>query len=386
MYRLNDEQNALIDRVTKVADAVIGPNAAAVDREGTFPRAGIDALAADGLLGLTVPAEYGGLGQGMRTAVAALDVVGQRCASTGMVTLMHLCGVACYAAAAGSSPDADDALRAVAAGRHLSTLAWSEKGSRSHFWAPVSQAAQEGDRVTLTALKSWVTSAGQADGYVVSTRAPGGAAPTDSTLYLVVREDAGFEVAGPWDSLGMRGNASAPMNLKECEIGAGRALSEPGQGFPRMMEILPCFALGNAAISVGIAEAAVQSTTKHLTGQGFEHLGGSALAELPNLRARLAQMRIETDKARAHLGAILDAVEAGDPAAQLLVLEAKPAASDAAMRVTDLAMQACGGAAFSRHLSVERNFRDARAASVMAPTSDVLHDFIGKALCGMPLF
>ena len=70
----------------------------------------------------------------------------------------------------------------------------------------------------------------------------------------------------------------------------------------------------------------------------------------------------------------------------LAVLAAKPSASGAAMAVTDLAMQACGGAAFSRHLSVERNFRDARAASVMAPTNDVLHDFIGKALCGMPLF
>jgi alkylation response protein AidB-like acyl-CoA dehydrogenase len=97
-------------------------------------------------------------------------------------------------------------------------------------------------------------------------------------------------------------------------------------------------------------------------------------------------MRIATDKARAHLTSVLDAVEAGDPMAQLYVLEAKPSASAAAKEVTDLALEACGGAAFSRHLTVERNFRDARAASVMAPTTDVLHDFIGKALCGMPLF
>jgi alkylation response protein AidB-like acyl-CoA dehydrogenase len=97
-------------------------------------------------------------------------------------------------------------------------------------------------------------------------------------------------------------------------------------------------------------------------------------------------MRIETDKARAHLVKTLDAAESGDPSAMLLVLESKAAAADTALEVTDIGMRACGGAAFSKHLSVERNFRDARAMSVMAPTSDVLHEFIGRALCGMELF
>jgi alkylation response protein AidB-like acyl-CoA dehydrogenase len=69
-----------------------------------------------------------------------------------------------------------------------------------------------------------------------------------------------------------------------------------------------------------------------------------------------------------------------------MVLESKAAAAESAIKVTDLGMQACGGAAFSRHLSLERNFRDARAGSVMAPTSDVLQEFIGRALCGMELF
>jgi alkylation response protein AidB-like acyl-CoA dehydrogenase len=183
----------------------------------------------------------------------------------------------------------------------------------------------------------------------------------------------------------MRGNDSAPMTLQDCRIAAERALSEMGQGFPQMMQILPWFTLGNAAISVGIAEAATGATTGHLTHARLEHLG-STLADLPNLRARLARMRIETDRARAHLVSVLDAVENPSDATMLMVLEAKPAASETAVHVTDLAMQACGGAAFSKHLSVERNFRDARAAGVMAPTSDVLHDFIGRALCGMPLF
>src|SRR5690348_4537468 len=137
MYRLTPEQQKIVDNVKKVADEAIGPKAADIDQNGSFPRAGVTALGQAGLLGLTVPKEFGGMGEGMRTMAAALDEVAQRCASTAMVYLMHICGVACYVA----KPEvAGQHLRDSAAGKHLSTLAWSEKGSRSHFWAPISQA------------------------------------------------------------------------------------------------------------------------------------------------------------------------------------------------------------------------------------------------------
>ena len=382
MYRLDEEQTARIEDLRRVADEQIAPHAADVDEEARFPREALDVLARSGWLGLTIPTDYGGQGQGMRVACAALDEIAQRCASTAMVYLKHVCGCACYTAHADGH---EDTLRQVADGDHLSTLAWSERGSRSHFWAPVSQAKQDDGQVVLRARKSFVTSAGVADGYVVSTRIPAEMEVTDTILYLVRNDDEGFRVSGAWDSLGMRGNASAPMVLEDCQIPAERALCEPGQGFPRMLEVLPWFNLGNAATSVGIAEAATLATTRHLTAARLEHMD-SRLADLPNLRARLAQMRIETDRARAHLVSALDAVESNAPNAMLLVLASKAAAAEAATRVTDLGMQACGGAAFSKHLTLERNFRDARAAGVMAPTSDVLPDFIGRALCGMELF
>lgn len=381
MYRLNEDQEKIVAKVREIADTHIGPKAAEVDQSGVFPREAIDALGAAGLLGLTVPKEHGGMGEGLRTLAAVLDEIGQRCASTAMVYLMHNCGVACYA-----GMGAAQYLRDSAAGKHLSTLAWSERGSRSHFWAPVSQAQQNGSGVVIDAEKSFVTSAGHADGYVVSTRSAGGTSPVDTMLYLVLKDDAGMTTSGPWNSLGMRGNASAPMSLKGVHVAEDRAMSPANQGFPTMLQtVLPVFNIGNAAISIGVSEAATGSTTKHLTGSTFEE-SQTKLADLPNLRARLAQMRIETDKARSHLVGVLDAAESGSPTALLMILESKAAAGDTALNVTDLGMKTCGGAAFAKHLSVERNFRDARAMSVMAPTSDVLHDFIGKALCGMELF
>jgi alkylation response protein AidB-like acyl-CoA dehydrogenase len=384
MYRLNEDQQRIVAGAAAVADRELAPRAAEVDRAAAFPGESIAALGASGLLGLNVPEEHGGLGQGPRTAAAVIDALAQRCPSTAMIYLMHLCGVACYAAAPERTARL---LEAAAAGRHLSTLAFSEKGSRSHFWAPVSHATGSGNgAVQISAQKSFVTSAGHADGYVVSTRAARSAAPVESTIYLVLKEDTGVTVSGAWRGLGMRGNASAPMTLDGVSVGADRALTAEGKGLDLMLNVvLPLFQVGTAAVGIGIAEAAVQATIAHVTHARFEE-SNSSLADLPTLRAQIARMRIETDRARAHLGAVLDALEAPGPATQLLVLEAKASGTEAAAAVTEIAMRTCGGAAFGGAHGIERLFRDARAPIVMAPTSDVACEFIGRALCGMEVF
>jgi alkylation response protein AidB-like acyl-CoA dehydrogenase len=382
MYRLTPEQLPIVQRIADLADQHVAPDAARLDRESAFPRESLTALGAQGFLGLTVPAAFGGLGQGVGVMTAALDEIARRCASTAMVYLMHLCGVACYATA---SDKTAAHLQAAARGQHLSTLAFSESGSRSHFWAPVSRARSGSGGLRLDARKSFVTAAGEADGYVVSTLDAGATQPFESTIYLVLRGDPGVGVQGAWTGMGMRGNASAPMIFSDVEVGVDRALTGPGKGLDMMLGVvLPVFQVGTAAVAIGIAEAAVQATQHHLTTTRLEHLG-SSLAEMPTLRARLAQMRIETDRARAHLVSVLEALERPGPATQRLVLEAKAAATEAAVTVTDLAMRTCGGAAFAGALGLERLFRDARATIVMAPTSDQAYDFIGRALCGLEL-
>ena len=132
-------------------------------------------------------------------------------------------------------------------------------------------------------------------------------------------------------------------------------------------------------------KAAVNATASHLSATGFEHTS-SQLRDLANLRSRLADMSVRTEQSRALLAHTVGLMEAPTEMTPLYVLQSRLAAIEAAVDVTDLAMKACGGAAFSKHLGIERLFRDARAGWVMAPTADHLRDFIGRALTGMPLF
>jgi alkylation response protein AidB-like acyl-CoA dehydrogenase len=205
-------------------------------------------------------------------------------------------------------------------------------------------------------------------------------------VFLVRRTAPGVKVAGAFDGLGLRGNESAPVSLTDVGVAADDLISPMGEGATTILQVvLPWFSIGTAAMSNGLCRAAVAATTAHLGGTTFTHTG-SQLRDLPNLRARLAEMAVRTEQSRALLGHTLDHIDSGSAAAPLIVLQARLAALQAGSDVTDLAMKACGGAAFSKQLPLERVFRDARAGWVMSPTVDHLLEFSGRALTGLPLF
>jgi alkylation response protein AidB-like acyl-CoA dehydrogenase len=372
-------QPTYLEQLDRIIQETIAPSAIEIDRAGSYPRAALDALRAAGLLGLVSAAEVGGLGQAHRAAAQVIGRIAEHCASTAMVVCMHYCATVVLEA---YGPR--DVREAIAQGRHVSTLAFSESGSRSHFWAPTSTAAKVDGSVQLDAKKSWATSAGQADSYVWSSRPL--AAEGASSIWFVPSKSAGLHVTAPFDGLGMRGNASSPITAEGVKISEAALLGEDGKGFDVMMGVvLPYFNVINAAVSLGISESAVQKAAAHLQTTRFEHLNQS-LAESPINRTHLAKARIKADLLRTLLDDTLTALEQGRADAMLRVLEIKAAGGETATEVTELAMRVCGGAAFRKEVGVERCFRDARASTVMAPTADALYDFIGKALTGLPLF
>jgi alkylation response protein AidB-like acyl-CoA dehydrogenase len=364
--------------VQAAVDTVVAPSAARVDAEAAFPRESIEALARAGALGILSATEVGGSARGLRAAATIIEQLASACGSTAMVVLMHYAAVPVIEAHAPREPR-----EAIAAGRHLTTLAFSEAGSRSHFWAPLSTAKQVNGHVRLDAQKSWVTSAGQADSYVWSSQAL--AAGAGMTLWLVPARSAGLSESGSFDGLGLRGNSSTPVAASNVQVAHSAMLGNDGAGLDVALSlVLPNFLVLNAAFSLGLMEATASETAAHLNTTRLEHLD-QTLAQQQTVRLDFARLRLQVDQTRAFLEDTLDALEAGRADAMLRVLEVKAVASEASLQVTDLAMKLCGGAAFRKELGIERRFRDSRAARVMAPTTDALLDFVGRAALGLPL-
>ena len=322
-------------------DALAGKAASAADvtdRQGQFPAEVITAFLGSGLAGLTSALEVGGSGGGVREASAVVERISRACGSTAMIVAMH------YSAAAVIEAFCDGSFRkAVATGNALATLAFSEAGSRSHFWAPMSTARRDGDAAVLDASKSWITSSGHADLFVWSSQALAG---EGSSIWLVPRNSAGIASAAPFDGLGLRGNDSAQVTGECVRIPAANLMGEDGKGADIMLgTVLPIFSVLNASAGLGLMTGAVERTVAHASATNFEHLDQS-LSRFPTIRAYIARMQLKTDMVRALLADTINALENPSDVTMLRVLEVKAAAGEMATEVTDLAMRVCGGAAF----------------------------------------
>ncbi len=368
-----------LEKLNTIVRDIIEPSALITDRDAVFPRAAIVALGDSGLLGLISAIKVGGMGLGLVDAVRVIEIIAQACPSTAMVVTMHYCGTTVV-----EKLGADSIRREIAAGRHLTTLAWSDVGSRSHFWASVGTAHQDGESYLLNCDKTMVTSAGEADSYVWSSspvKAVGA-----STLWLVDSKSEGISQPKLFDGMGLRGNSSSPLSCKMLSLPGSAMLGNDGGGFDIMLEdVLPVFSVLIASCSLGIMDASLERARAHVSACKLEHLG-STLSDLPTIRAYLARAHIRADMTRTLRDDTVVALASERADGMLRVMQTKAAAAEAALEVTDVVMRVCGGAAFRKDIGVERYFRDARAASVMAPTSDMLFDFIGKAVCGMPVF
>ncbi len=365
--------------LSAVIERTVGPQATEIDRTGTYPRDGVRALGDAGLLGLLSAPGVGGSGESLAAAAHVVEVLAGRCGSTAMVVLMHYAAVAAIEA---HGPR--DVRCAIARGDHVSSLALSETGSDSHCWVPLGTAtACDGDTVQLDARKSWVTSAGHADSYVWSSR------PVNRdgamSLWLVPSAAAGLGV-GRYNGLGLRGTASSPVSGVGVVVPAGARLGDDGAGLDIALRTsLQSLLVLHAAFSLGVMAALVADAAAHLTRTRLQHLG-QTLAQQPVSRATFAQLCIRTDAVRAFLQDTLAAVGTGRADAMLRVLEVKAIATEAAAEVADGVLKLCGGAALRKELDVERRVRDLLAAGAMAPTTDALHDFVGRACLGLPLF
>ncbi|HEX4280909.1 MAG TPA: acyl-CoA dehydrogenase family protein [Solirubrobacteraceae bacterium] len=370
--------DSVLAEVRDLAGSRIAPSAAEIDRESRFPDEQLRALGEVGALGLLVPREHGGAGAGLVALAAACEAIGGACASTGMVFLMHSVSAATVAGGGGKS--AARLLAGMSSGEVLGTLAFSERGTGAHFYAPELRAERRDGSVHVSGRKAFVTSGGHADAMLVLLQSEG-----EGLDCFVVRQDApGVRFEGHWEGLGMRGNSSIAVELEDVGLDDDARIGEAGGAADLVFGVVaPTFLVGLAAVNVGIAQAALSSALEHATSRRYPD--GSALVEVATVQHALADMDIAVRAARTLLQEAARLGDSGDEGALVPLMEAKILCTDVAARVTQAALEVCGGQGYTPALPIERHLRDARAGAVMAPTNGVLRTWSAKAIAGLPV-
>jgi alkylation response protein AidB-like acyl-CoA dehydrogenase len=372
------DTSAVLAEVQDIAQAQIAPRAVEIDGESRFPEENARALAEIGALGLLVGPEHGGSGGGLGALAEACETVGGACASTGMILLMH--NVAAATVAGGGGPFADELLRRMARGDALGTLAFSERGTGSHFYAPELRAERRAGSIYVNGRKAFVTSGGHADVMLVLLQGEG----EDLDCYAVEKTAAGVTFDGRWDGLGMRGNSSIAVEFDEVTVDPNAVIGEAGGGANLVFGVVaPTVLVGLAAVNLGIARAALEAAVEHAGSRRYPD--GSSLAEVPTVQHGLANMDLKARAARALLHEAAAKADAGDADALVPLMESKVLCTDTAAEVTQSALEVCGGQGYTTSLPIERHLRDARAGAVMAPTNGVLRTWSGKAIAGLPV-
>lgn len=378
-WTVSGDVQDVVRAIRAVAADEAGDRAAHTDRERAFPATAMARLGNERALGLVVPSEHGGVGGGLRALADACEALGAACASTAMVFLMH--SVAAATVADGAGELAVDLLTEMAAGRSLGTLAFSERGTGAHFYAPELQAVRDNGGMRISGRKSFVTSAGHADVYLVLVQSDAG---DGLDCYAVRREQQGVSFDGTWQGLGMAGNSSVAMEFADVQVGEVDQIGGGGAGADLVFSVVaPYFLVGLAAVNVGIASAARDTATDHAARPRYAD--NTALAEIQMIQHSLADMDIAVRSAQLLVQEAARLGDSGDEGALVPIMEAKVAATETAATVTHRALEVCGGQGYTPALPVERHLRDARAGAVMAPTNGVLRNWIGKALAGLPV-
>lgn len=366
----------------KICKVVIAPLAVEIDRDRRFPKEAFQAFSKSGLLGLLVPKEFGGLGGTLEDLVAVNEMIATSCGATAMCFLMHNCGTAVIVAKANADHQ-DRYLRPIAAGEKIGTLAFSETGTGAHFYSPEIKAQAEDNGFILSGRKGFVTNGEQADFVIVLTNA---SKPELGLDMLIVDTDSpGVRFEGEWDGMGLCGNNSIAMVLDQVIAPASQLVGGEGDGLGLIFQVVaPTFILGVASVNNGLSRGAYILALEHAKSRIYSD--GRALADIQAIQFYLSDMFGLVESSSLFTRDAASGAVQGREGVILNVMQSKVTAAESVVKVTNLAMQVCGGQGYSRTMPVERYLRDARAGSVMGPTTEVLKEWVGKSVAGISLF
>ena len=375
-FALGENADMIRETTQRFATDKIAPLAARIDAEDWFPRELWPAMGELGLHGITVPEEYGGLGLGYLEHVIACEEVSRASASIGLSYGAHS-NLCINQIARWASPEQKAKyLPKLVSGEHVGSLAMSEAGAGSDVVSMKLKAEAVQGGYVLNGTKFWITNAAYADTLVVYAKT--GEGSRGITTFLIEKDMPGFSIGQKIDKMGMRGSPTAELVFDDCEVPEENIMGPLNGGVGVLMSGLDYERTVLAGIQLGIMQACLDVVLPYLRER---HQFGKPIGAFQLMQAKVADMYVALNSARAYVYAVARACDAGkttrfDAAGAILL------ASENAFKVAGEAVQALGGAGYTKDWPVERFLRDAKLLDIGAGTNEIRRMLIGRELIG----
>ncbi len=375
-FELGEDVGALRDTVHRWAQERLKPMAGDIDRKNEFPHELWAEMGGLGLLGITVPPDYGGAGMGYLAHVVAVEELARASASVALSYGAHSNLCVNQIALNGTSAQKARYLPRLLSGDHVGALAMSETGAGSDVVSMQLRATRRDDRYVLDGTKFWITNGPDADVLVVYAKSDPDAGSRGITAFLVEKTMPGFSTSPHFDKLGMRGSNTAELIFDGVEVPTENVLGEEGRGVRVLMKGLDYERVVLSGIGTGIMAACLDEVMPYVVQR---RQFGRPIGQFQLMQAKIADMYTKMNTARAYVYEVARACDRGtvtrqDAAACVLY------ASEEAMTVAHQAVQAMGGMGFMNETPVSRLFRDAKLMEIGAGTSEIRRMLIGREL------
>ncbi|WP_322963097.1 acyl-CoA dehydrogenase family protein [Sphingomonas fuzhouensis] len=375
-FALGESADMIREATRRFATDRIAPLAARMDAEDWFPRDIWPEMGALGLHGITVDEGDGGLGLGYLEHVVAIEEVSRASASLGLSYGAHSNLCVNQIRRWGSAEQKAKYLPGLISGEHVGSLAMSEVSAGSDVVSMKLRAAQVEGGWVLNGTKFWITNAPYADTLVVYAKT--GEGSRGITAFLIEKDMGGFAIGQKIDKMGMRGSPTAELVFNDCFVGDAQVMGPVNGGVGVLMSGLDYERAVLAGIQLGIMQACLDVVVPYVRER---RQFGRAIGEFQLIQAKIADMYVALNSARAYVYAVARSCDAGrttrfDAAGAILL------ASENAVKVAMEAIQALGGAGYTKDWPVERFARDAKLLDIGAGTNEIRRMLIGRELIG----
>ncbi len=377
-FALSDEEQLIQKTVREFSRGAVAARAEALDKEGGFPTETLKELAALGMLGPTIPEEFGGVKVTKVAFNAMLEELAWACASTSVTVAVHTSVAATPIVNWGSDAVKQRFLPKLASGEWIGCFALTEPGAGSDVAALATTAVRDGDHYIINGDKVFITNGNHAGSAIVAAKTDPSAGHRGLSLFAVETSTPGFNKDGAEEKLGLHGSDTARISFTDMRVPAENLLGKEGDGFKQLMETLNGSRISIGAQAVGIAQRAFDEA-KAYAQERVQF--GKPIAANQAIQWKLADMDVAIEAARLLYMKAAAAQDAGNLTPEM-GSRAKLFASETASWVTNQAVQIHGGNGYTTDYVVERLMRDAKVTEIYEGTSEIQRLVIAKQALG----